>query len=452
MAGSSDSVTVSLTLGEYETLCKKAKKAESADAKRRLVNNIVDELITKHYVKYVPSQGRIYRYTDGVYKSDGYEFIGYMAEGLTKGGCNNHLVNEIIGSVKRRTATVFEPTDKNPNILNVKNGLLDLTTGELMPHTPDHVSFTQLPVNYDPKADCPIIKKYLHEVVKPEDIPLLIEVAGWTIHWWEYRPHKAVMLYGVGRNGKGTFLRLLTAFLGPDNVSCVGLQKLVSDRFAPIDLVNKAANLAGDLPARDLSDSDMFKSMTGQDMVRVENKGEKSFNYTNWAKMIFGANKLPKTPDNTDGFYSRWIIIEFPFRFGPGGRPIDNELEAKMQSPEELSGLLNLALEGLQRLKANGFEFSYRLTLEDVRHMYMRLSDPVFAFVQDCCEVDFEGYISKKDLHRAYKKYAAEYHLQPVTPKKFSQSIEDQDLIPLESGTAKGGSVRVWRGLKLNKR
>jgi putative DNA primase/helicase len=370
------------------------------------------------------------------------------------GTCDINNVNEAVAIAKRSNPQVLTDEDKNPNILNVRNGLLNLETGELAPHTPTHWSVLQLPVDFDPEAKCPVISGYFKDVVEFErDVKLLEEVVGWTLDWWRYNPSKAVMLYGKGRNGKGAFLRLLTAFLGKENVSCVGLQKLVTDRFAGVDLVDKAANLAGDLPIRDLSDSDVFKESTGGDGFRVEGKGTKSFNYTNWAKMVFGANSLPKSSDDTDGFYSRWIIINFPHRFGPGGKKaIDYTLEERMHSDKELSGLLNLAVKGLQRLKKNKWEFSYSKTIDDVRDMYKRLADPVYAFVMDRCEVDLAGgCVTKAELHAAYKTYAKDKGLPQIPLKKFGKAIEDQTYLGILDGSraTETGTVRVWEGVKL---
>jgi len=170
----------------------------------------------------------------------------------------------------------------------------------------------------------------------------------------------------------------------------------------------KAANVYGDLPSKDLSETDVFKNATGSDTFRVQDKFGKAFDYRNTAKLFFSANQLPKSPDNTDAFYLRWIILKFPYRFGTPERPINANLDNELSAEKELSGLLNLALRGLKRIENNGWKFSYRLTLEDVKAMYQRLSDPVYAFLQDCCEPSDDGEFIKSDLYKYFRAYAAE--------------------------------------------
>jgi len=308
----------------------------------------------------------------------------------------------------------------------------------------------QFPVKYDPGASCPKIEKFFSEVVAPEDVPLLEEIIAWTL-WRPYDIHKAVMLWGRGRNGKSAFLRLLEAFLGSKNVSHVSLPKLVGDRFAAIDLVGKAANIYGDLPARDLSETDVFKNASGQDKIRVENKFTKAFDYRNTAKLFFSANKLPRSPDETDAFYDRWIIITFPYRFGTPERPFITNLGEELSTQKELSGLLNLALRALKRMKSNGWKFSYRLSFRDIKAMDQRLSDPVFAFLQDCCEPCDEGYFVKADLYKHFMIYAAENNLPSKTQTKFIQMMEEQNYIPVEAFKPQigDGQKKAWKGIRL---
>ena len=392
----------------------------------------------------------MYYYEDGVYHPKAEILIKERSEEEFHGSCTNQLVNEIIGMIKRRSYNDSGLLIDNPELINVKNGILNIKTGELSDHTSELFFTVQLPVKFDPNASCPKIEKFFSEIVAPEDVPLLEEIVGWTL-WRPYDIHKAVMLYGRGRNGKGAFLRLLEEFLGIENVSHVSLPQLVGDRFAGIDLVGKAANVYGDLPSKDLSETDVFKNATGSDTFRVQDKFGKAFDYRNTAKLFFSANQLPKSPDNTDAFYLRWIILKFPYRFGTPERPINANLDNELSAEKELSGLLNLALRGLKRIENNGWKFSYRLTLEDVKAMYQRLSDPVYAFLQDCCEPSDDGEFIKSDLYKYFRAYAAENGLPPKTLTKFIQTMEDQSYIPVEPFRPEidGVQRKSWKGIQL---
>ena len=78
--------------------------------------------------------------------------------------------NEIIAHIKYRTMVNREEFDNDMNVINVKNGLLDIMTDELKPHTTEYLSFVQFPLRYDPNATCPKIIKFLTQVLSKEDI------------------------------------------------------------------------------------------------------------------------------------------------------------------------------------------------------------------------------------------------------------------------------------------
>jgi phage/plasmid-associated DNA primase len=222
------------------------------------VSEAVDRWIAQYHFVCRTDGDILYYYKDGVYVPKGELLLSEMAEKEFKGVCSNNMVKEIIGMAKRRTYVDPEKFNVNPAIINVKNGLLNIWTKELKPHTHELYYTVQLPVKYNPTATCPRIEGYFKEIVAPEDVPLLEEVVGWNL-WRPYDIHKAIMLHGMGRNGKGAFIRLNEAFLGIENVSHVSLPTLVSERFAGIDLVGKAGNFYGDLPAKDLSETDVSR-------------------------------------------------------------------------------------------------------------------------------------------------------------------------------------------------
>lgn len=414
------------------------------------VNLRISSWIDQHHFITVTDTEQLYHYEHGVYLNNGETVLKTLIESEFADSTTEIMVRDVVGKVKRRTY-IDRTQFNNKKFVNVKNGLLDLDTLEIKPHTPKYISTAQIDVSYDPNAKAPNIQKFIKDVVRPEDIPLIEEIFGWML-WPDYHVHKAVMMLGKGRNGKGTLLRLMTAFLGKENVSSVTLQALTADKFAGSDLFGKMANIGGDLPSRDLSDTATFRNLTGGDYCRAQEKYLKPFDFMNTAKMLFSANELPNTPDDTYAFFSRWIIIEFPNTFDIQSGTADPNLDAKLQTPEELSGFLNIALAGLARLKANGWRFSYDKTVEDVEIMYKRNANPVYAFLMDECEESYEDYIVKEELYQEYKKYAIKNNLRALSLTKFTQLLKDQTLIavsdyrPWENG--KAGS-RAWMGIRL---
>jgi phage/plasmid-associated DNA primase len=83
---------------------------------------------------------------------------------------------------------------------------------------------------------------------------------------------KAVLLFGPGQNGKTKLLELFKAMIGAKNASAVPLQAFSEDRFARAELYGKLANTCGDLDARAVKRSDLFKMVTGGDPIVAQRK------------------------------------------------------------------------------------------------------------------------------------------------------------------------------------
>src|SRR5439155_26952992 len=162
---------------------------------------------------------------------------------------------------------------------------------------------------------------------------------------------KAVLLLGEGGNGKSTYLAALTAFLGKDNVSGLSLHCLESDRFAVGRLLGKLANIAADLPSEHLAGTDVFKQLTGGDMVTGEFKYRDSFDFVPFARLIFSANHPPRSADGSAAFFDRWVVLPFERLFRDTAAEIPRPvLDAFLAEPRELSGVLNRALDVLPAL------------------------------------------------------------------------------------------------------
>jgi P4 family phage/plasmid primase-like protien len=435
---------------EYDKIGHIIRDGEDIDNGLAKINERIPYWIAEHHFKTISDTERLYHYKHGVYLDDGEVILKGIIESEFGDVTSNRIVGDVIGKVKRRTYQDRDSFNNRP-IINVKNGLLDLETLDLRPHTPDYLSTSQIDVLYNPTAKAPKISKFLQEVAQPEDIALIEEIIGWLL-WPDYNVHKAVMLLGIGRNGKGALLRLITAFLGKRSVSNVTLQDLVTDRFAKADLYGKIANIGGDLPSKDLSDTAAFRNLTGGDDNRAQEKYHPAFNFRNKAKLIFSANVLPRTPDDTYAFFSRWILIEFLNIFDLQKGTADPDLDEKLQTPEELSGLLNIALEGLKRFRANGWKFSYDKTVEDVEVMYKRNANPVYAFLIDECEPGgVTDCIEKTIFYNRFKDYALKHNIRPLSVTKFGELIKDQTEIPVSNykpWREYGDRPMCWQGVK----
>lgn len=274
-------------------------------------------------------------------------------------------------------------TDEQPTQwINCPNGLLDWRTGELLEHSPEIPTTYQLSVPWNPAAACPTVDRWLEDVVPHDALELVWEIIGTSIYP-DQAFHRAVLLLGPGRNGKGTLLRLITALIGKAHVSAVTLQSLGENRFASAELFGKVANIAGDLDSRSIGSTDVFKMATGGDLITGERKHGQPFSFRSRATMLFSANEAPASPDHSEGFFSRWVVVPMDrLRLGPG----DEDPTIERQMMHELDGMLVRAVDALLSAMDRG-RYSTPASVARATGGYREDSDPVRRFIEDCLDV-----------------------------------------------------------------
>lgn len=413
------------------------------------ITRTAEKLLRIYIFKTMKDTDEIYFYDEdqGVYAAGEKVISSTVAKNLGK-FVTSHNVSEIVFRIRNLTYTDRKLFNTDVDKIVVENGVLNLTTGELLPHASEFLCTIKLPLTHDPEADCPRIKKFIEEVVEPGKRDAIYELFGYCLYR-KYHINRAFMFNGEGHNGKSTLIKLLQSFLGSENCSTVELQTLGTNRFASARLYGKLANLCADLPAKPLKETGKFKMLTGNDALEGEYKFKTGFSFTNHAKLIFSANRIPPVEyDDTDAFFRRWIIVNFPNQFPEEDPKTDKNLIGKLTTQQELSGLLNLALEGLKRLlAASGFTGSE--TVEEMREKYTRLSDTTAAFILDCTASDPEGLVEKKKFYNAYCGYCRKNNYVPTTEKSFSIRLRQISKVVSSRATISGRQAYCWKGIRL---
>ena len=249
------------------------------------------------------------------------------------------------------------------------------------------------------------------------------------------------MLTGGGRNGKGTFLRVMVALLGRRNVTAVSLHDLVNTRFSAASLVGKLANIAGDIDGRYLENTATFKAITGGDTVNTEHKGRDRFDFTPWAVPVFSANKIPQSADTTVGYLSRWLVINFPQNYE--GRE-DRQLDTRLQTPAELAGIAAKGIAALPRLLARG-NFEVTASGEAAMAEFVRRVDQVRTWLHECAELHPDlPWVARTDLYERYKHWALRDNHKPVKAAEFYDRLEAAGV-----QEAKVRGVRGFKGIRV---
>jgi len=339
-------------------------------------------------------------------------------------------VSEILELIRVRTAVYRDEIDNNPKnkyIINMKNGLYNIKTGELTAHTEEYISLRQIPINYNPAANAPKFRKFMSEIVTPDDAQVLLEFIGYSLIF-DMKHDQAIMLQGTGANGKSILLQFIIALHGEENICSTSLQRLCGDRFALSELYGKPLNVFADLSDDGIKDDAMFKNISSGDTITAQKKFGQPFQFRNAARQIYSVNDVPPVHKKTFAFFRRWILLCFPYTFVDNPTPntderkVDKGLLDALLTPEELSGAFNLTIECMKRMLGNG-KYSYAPTVADVTELYTMKSDPVKAFTDRYTDAS-DGHISVQEMYENYaRKVQGLENINHTAAHKASQEL-----------------------------
>ncbi|MBA7666336.1 hypothetical protein ES703_74415 [subsurface metagenome] len=264
----------------------------------------------------------------------------------------------------------------------------------------------------------------------------------------DYSIPVVLILLGAGSNGKTQLLRLLGQFIGRGNYVSISLQDIENNSFAVANLEGKLLNMQGDLSSQWLSGLGMLKQLSGQDPITANRKYRDPIKFFNFARLVFASNKPPQLPEDTLAVWRRILPLDLPNTF-QGEKDIKNYV-ATILTPQELSGLLNLALDGLQQLLAKG-DFSYQGSYDDRSRQYTIASEPARVFVKERCDAGLEFKILKEELYKDYAVFCDKNKVPLSGESQFGKDLRQVPGLSIKDKKYQKEGVRVrwWLGIKL---
>jgi putative DNA primase/helicase len=133
------------------------------------------------------------------------------------------------------------------------------------------------------------------------------------------------------------------------------------------------------------------------------------------------------------------------------GSTADKGILKKLTKNGELSGLLNVALTGLERLRQNQ-DFTYAASPDEVAELYLKASDPVYAFLTEMCVIKPEHWTSKANLYEAYKSFSLAHKLPTIGKEAFGRALKNSVIasgISPDRRRIQGELTYGWRGVGL---
>lgn len=361
--------------------------------------------------KTLKQNGLVYKWNGTHYTVESDTSIKCFAQDNFSPSPSIKIVNEFAALV-RRTNSVEDEFFNNPHgFINMKNGVLEIKTGELLTsHSPERGFKYCLPYSYDEDAQAPRFDSFLDEITggNKEKRKTLEEWGGYAISGAPYNIHKCLLLLGEGRNGKSKFIEALQLVAGHNNYSNVTLSDLSNINSRQL-LEGKLFNVAEEIAHREMRDTLHLKALSSGARVQVKLMWNQPYFIESVAKLIFAANTLPPTNDTSLGFKERMCIVTFDQTFI--GKNADTNLLAKFRS--ELPGIFNIFLEGYKRLVAQG-HFTISDSSADILKTYTEDNNPVAYWLSETNVVKVNPLNGKctfetvEDLHREYSSWVIE--------------------------------------------
>jgi hypothetical protein len=286
----------------------------------------------------------------------------------------------------------------------------------------------------------------------PDDQRLLMEVTALSMVP-RYFVKRVFWLLGGGDNGKSTYLKFLSRFVGQYNVTSSDLYQLENNRFETSGLVDKLVCVINEVDHKTLWQSRILKAISGRDMIRIEEKNKQSLKEELYSKIIIAANHLPRRSDFSDANIGRFVGITFPNKFEPGPDPVD-----EIRAEEYRAFAYRCVYEVLRPSEGHeGLIFTKKLRdempIDAKSRQYDELSDSLQVFIKDhIIELDDDEHmIPRSDFYKAYlswcKKRKLNYETQRKTYSRLRLEFDWQEGKP-RMASAGGKQKRVYYGVK----
>ena len=344
--------------------------------------------------------------------------------------------------------TIMAPYHRQspPNLIAFNNGILDINTMELREWQEDDIIPNVIPHDWNEGASYPEVDAVLQKMACGDMsiVYSLFEVMGMCMYRSAEFTQSAILL-GSGANGKSTFIRMLQALLGRENISSLDLGML-NMQFHTKQLAGKLANLGDDI-SNEFKNGDKltaFKKIVDGNIIFADVKGVDGFDFEPYCTMVFSANEFPELADYTDGMMRRLFAIEFNAKFSKSDPDYDPRIARKVTSEEACEYMCKLGVAGLARIMdANGFTptAASARRVNEIRAN----SDAVLAWIVDesISSDALEGAVIA-NKYQDFRIWCEKSGLQPIKRTKFTRGITSHvGLVPVVAWRD-GKSARIF--------
>jgi P4 family phage/plasmid primase-like protien len=312
--------------------------------------------------------------------------------------------------------------DRDPWLLNVANGTLDLRTSTLRPHNRNDLLTKITRIDFDEKATCPLWLKFLERILggNRDLVDYLQRVIGYTLTG-DVREQCLWFFHGGGANGKSTFLLMIKELLGDYGMQAVSDLLMVKNHEAHpterADLVGKRFVATIETEEGKRMAEAFVKQLTGGESVRARKMRQDFFEFLPTHKIFLAANHKPIVRGSDLGAWRRIKLIPFTVTIPDGEK--DKTLLDKLKG--ELPGILAWAVRGCLEWQRFGLEEPKEV--QAAIQEYRAEQDAVQQFLDECCILEKSAKTIVSALFKAFQVWSGDKHM---TRPEFGKRLQEK--------------------------
>jgi P4 family phage/plasmid primase-like protien len=323
-----------------------------------------------------------------------------------------------------------------------ENGALDMATGRVGPQRQEHYATRAVACSIDLAATCPVWMDFLKQSLPAGGAGTLQEWFGAAMVRGKTRETtKGLIVYGPSRTGKTQITEVIRALLGGG--TCGLRVRSMSERFGMQPLLTASGWVADDaVGMREVMDAEAYKIVVTGESVSVERKNRTNVEAAFDLPVLLTMNNYPIVKDDSDAVYNRTLVLPMTREWSDEeAKPI-----AKQVVANELSGVLNWALEGWKRLKARR-RFDPSASMLAAGKDFKSQNNPMSDFLELCVENDANFYVMAEDIRRIFNNWLRREIVvkDGWSAKAIGLTLQKSSAKPLQDKVHAG---RAWVGIK----
>ncbi len=447
--------TVEPNLDEYDPSKVKPTKSSPAIKKQKkfsaydAASNLMDEY---KFVSHI--SGEVYYYTNGIYRKNGKILISKKCRQYWEVlDIDTTMINEVINIIRDKTTLLLD--DENYDIFDsdytkliLKNGMYDFETSHFSDYDNTVISTIKHPIFYNESKKCPNFDAFLNSCFDGNTIKIsqIWEMMA-LCFIKKYIIQKGYVNYGIGSNGKSTFMSILRNMVGIQNTTSIPMQLFQKSQFIGYELRGKCANISADGGTEPITKTGYIKSVLGGDAIRCEQKFRDPFDFMPFVTLIFTFNELPLITDASDGFARKIQTIHWEKRFYGDKRNLSVDKIAF--DSDERSGIFNKLIPIIKRL-LDTRKLQHESSVEETKAIWLSRSDSFYRFKNEHMVVGPDYRITPNHIESAYRQFCEEERMTPIPAKVFFDKLKSITGNGPTVTRIEGKSARVWSGFTIS--